>query len=258
MNTWKEQIIEYISALDDAMSPEDADKLIVTEWSRIKDDFIKCQENKINDIVDNSKQLDKSMGMSELITLYRDLFHGRQDVFAARWDNEKTGAHGYAPKCKNEWDRNICGKSMKIKGACKKCAYRENQEITDAMIQQHFTGVGRNALVMGIYPLLEDETCRFLAIDFDKGNWKDEILAAKSVYAEYGIKSYIERSRSGNGGHLWIFFNEPIEAYIARKLGIDAYGIASDMRKYDRMKKYKRRELLAQIKDFFLCLIRIH
>lgn len=220
MNTWKEQIIEYISALDDAMSPEDADKLIMTEWFRIKDDFIKCQENKSNDTVDNSKQLDKSMGMSELITLYRDLFYGRQDVFAVRWDNDKTGAHGYAPKCKNEWDRNICGKSMKIKGACKKCAYRENQAITDAMIQQHFTGVGRNALVMGVYPLLEDETCRFLAIDFDKGNWKDEILAAKSVYAEYGIQSYIERSRSGNGGHLWIFFNEPIEAYIARKLGI--------------------------------------
>ena len=151
--------------------------------------------------------------------MYRELFYGRQDVFAVRWDNEKAGTHGYAPKCKNEWDRNICGKSMRIKGACKKCAYKENQEITNQFIQQHFTGTGRNALVMGVYPLLEDETCRFLAIDFDKKNWQEEILIAKSIYEEYGIKSYIERSRSGNGGHLWIFFNEPIEARLARKLG---------------------------------------
>ena len=220
MNTWKEQLIEYISALDDTMSPEDAEELIMSEWIRIKEEFIKHQELRKSDTVDNTEQLDKAMGMSELIALYKDLFYGRQDVFAVRWDNDKTGAHGYVPKCKNEWDRNICGKSMKIKGACKKCAYRENQAITDAMIQQHFTGAGRNSLVMGTYPLLEDETCRFLAIDFDKGNWKEEILAAKSIYAEYGIQSYIERSRSGNGGHLWIFFNEPIEAYIARKLGI--------------------------------------
>lgn len=146
MNTWKDQIIEYISELDNAMSPEDAEKLIMTEWSRIKEKFIKHQETKKNDTVDNMQQLDKAMGMTELITLYRDLFYGRQDVFAVRWDNDKTGAHGYAPKCNNEWDRNICGKSMKIKGACKKCVYRENQAITNTAIQQHFTGVGRNAL----------------------------------------------------------------------------------------------------------------
>lgn len=220
MNTWKKQLIEYVSSLDDAISPENAEGLILSELARIKEVFSNLQEAEKNDTVDNTEQLHKAMGMSELITLYRDLFYGRQDVFAVRWDNDKTGAHGYAPKCKNEWDRNICGKSMKMKGACKKCAYRENQEITNATIQQHFTGIGRNSLVMGIYPLLEDETCRFLAIDFDKGNWQEEILCAKSVFAEYGIQSYIERSRSGNGGHLWIFFSEPIEAYIARKLGI--------------------------------------
>ena len=126
MNTWKEQLIEYISALDNAMSLEDAEELIMTEWLRLKEKFAKYQEFKESNTVDNSKQLDKAMGVSELIALYRELFYGRQDVFAVRWDNDKTGAHGYAPKCKNEWDRNICGKSMKIKGACKKCAYREN------------------------------------------------------------------------------------------------------------------------------------
>ena len=119
MNTWKQQLIEYISDLDDTLSPKDAEELIMSEWVRIKEKYIKHQEPKKNDTVDNTEQLDKAMGMSELTALYRDLFYGRQDVFAVRWDNDKTGAHGYAPKCKNEWDRNICGKSMKIKGACK-------------------------------------------------------------------------------------------------------------------------------------------
>lgn len=220
MNGWKERLIKYIEALDEDISPEEAEKLVLTEMDQIKKEAsAKAQEHLAAEIVDNHNQLNKSIGMSELVALYRELFYGRQDVFAVRWDNEKAGTHGYAPKCKNEWDRNICGKSMRIKGACKKCAYKENQEITNQFIQQHFTGTGRNALVMGVYPLLEDETCRFLAIDFDKKNWQEEILIAKSIYEEYGIKSYIERSRSGNGGHLWIFFNEPIEARLARKLG---------------------------------------
>lgn len=220
MSEWKERLIKYIETLDEFISPEEAEKLVLTEMNRIKQEAsAKVQEKLTAEIVNNRNQLNKSMGMSELVALYRELFYGRQDVFAVRWDNEKAGTHGYAPKCKNEWDRNICGKSMRIKGACKKCAYKENQEITNQFIQQHFTGTGRNALVMGVYPLLEDETCRFLAIDFDKKNWQEEILIAKSIYAEYGIKSYIERSRSGNGGHLWIFFSEPIEARLARKLG---------------------------------------
>jgi hypothetical protein len=221
MDNWKQHLITYISALDESVRLEEADKLIHKELLRIK----KANEDKaeIGSVrhVDNFSQLNRAMNMPELIALYRDLFYGRQDVFAIRWENEKAGTHGYAPKCKNEWDRNICGKSMRIKGACKKCAYRENQEITDSLIQQHFTGRGRDTLAMGVYPLLEDETCRFLAIDFDKGNWQEEILTVKSIYLEYGIESYIERSRSGNGGHLWIFFREPIEAHIARKLGIE-------------------------------------
>lgn len=221
MNSWKERLMEYLQSLDDSMLPEEAEKLFLTEWANIKEEFLQKQnETKIIPSVDNYVQADQSMTMAQLVALYRELFYGRQDVYAVRWENQKAGTHGYAPKCKNEWDRNICGKAMRIKGACKKCVYKENQEITDATIQQHFTGTGVNALVMGVYPLLEDESCRFLAIDFDKGNWQEEILVAKRVYEEYGIKSYIERSRSGNGGHLWVFFKESIEAHIARKLGI--------------------------------------
>ncbi len=222
MPGWRDRFIAYIKSLDENITVDDAEPLIYDELTRIKE--VCSEETSKSDMAsgsaDHSNQPDKRMEMTELIAIYRELFYGRQDVFAIRWDNEKTGVHGYAPKCKNEWDRNICGKAKRIKGACKNCAYRENQEITDSFVQQHFMGTGRNALVMGIYPLLEDETCKFLAIDFDKKGWQDEILSAKSVFTEYGIDSYIERSRSGNGGHLWVFFCDHVEAHIARKLGI--------------------------------------
>jgi hypothetical protein len=145
MNNWKERLIAYISALDESVQPEEADKLIHQEFLRIKEENADRTELVSDRQVDNFSQLDKPIDMPELIALYRDLFYGRQDVFAVRWENEKACTHGYAPKCKNEWDKNICGKSMRIKGACKKCAYRENQEITDSLIQQHFTGNGRNS-----------------------------------------------------------------------------------------------------------------
>ncbi len=241
MATWKDKLLKTISLLDEEMPLDKAEMCLWDEWTKIKN--VCEQESEVIKKVataDNSVTVDKTMGISQLIALYRDLFYGRQDVFAVRWDNGKVGTHGYAPKCKNEWDRNICGKTMRIKGACKKCAYRENQEITDALIQQHFIGVGKNSLVMGIYPLLEDETCRFLAIDFDKGNWQEEILAAKRIYEEYGIKSYIERSRSGNGGHLWIFFCEPIEARIARKLGIKVLETAMNRKGSSKFDSFDR------------------
>ena len=220
MNTWKEHLIEYIQNLDEEMALDAVNELVVIELKKMKEKFLKeCNEIKSKEVADSNIQSNKNLSMQELITLFRELFYGRQDIYAVRWENEKTEKHGYSPKCKNEWERNICGKQKGIKGACKTCSYKENQEITDEVVRQHFTGAGKNSLVMGVYPLLEDETCRFLAIDFDKKNWQEEILIAKSIYEEYGIKSYIERSRSGNGGHLWIFFSEPIEARLVRKLG---------------------------------------
>ena len=223
MNDWKQQLIAYIQKLDSGLSFYEAKSVVLQELSVMEHDYSLVEKEDITTVrsVDvNTDEPNRSLSIDELIKLFRDLFYGRQDVFAIRWDNEKSGTHGYAPKCSNEWDRKLCGKTQRIKGACKKCSYRENQPITDSIIRQHFTGIGRNALAIGVYPLLQNEMCRFLAIDFDKGNWKAEILAAKKVYKEYGIESYIERSRSGNGGHLWIFFEEEIEARIARQLGI--------------------------------------
>ena len=99
MNGWKERLIKYIEALDEDISPEEAEKLVLTEMDQIKKEAsAKAQEHLAAEIVDNHNQLNKSIGMSELVALYRELFYGRQDVFAVRWDNEKAGTHGYAPK----------------------------------------------------------------------------------------------------------------------------------------------------------------
>lgn len=121
MNTWKEHLIQYVKSLDDSLLPEEAEELLLVELERIKRGIsVKNKESSANNVADNHEQLNRPMGMAELITLYRELFYGRQDVFAVRWYNEKDGKQGYSPKCKNEWDRNICGKAMRIKGACKK------------------------------------------------------------------------------------------------------------------------------------------
>lgn len=223
MNAWQQRLITYIQKLDAGQSFCDGRRLVLQELAAMEQDYAASKTDSSGATSSANQQSDivsQPLPIEELIKLFRELFYGRQDVFAVRWDNEKAGTHGYAPKCKNEWDRNLCGKTQCIKGACKKCSYRENQKITNSVIQQHFIGSGRNALTIGVYPLLSNEMCRFLAIDFDKGNWKDEMLAAKKVYQEYGIESYMERSRSGKGGHLWIFFREEIEARIARQLGL--------------------------------------
>ena len=110
MNNWKQHLIAYITALDESISPEEADKRIHEEMVRIKENCSeKLQETlNVNDKINNNTPLDKSIGLPELITLYRELFYGRQDVFAVRWDNDKTGTHGYAPKCKKLFS--ICTK----------------------------------------------------------------------------------------------------------------------------------------------------
>lgn len=156
MNTWKEYLIEYIQNLDEKMPLERANELIAIELMKMKEEFLKkSNEDKSEMVTANNTQLNKNTSIQELIALFRELFYGRQDVYAVRWENEKVGKDGYSPKCKNEWERNICGKQKGIKGACKTCSYRENQEITDEAVRQHFTGMGKNSLVMGVYPLLE-------------------------------------------------------------------------------------------------------
>lgn len=155
---------------------------------------------------------------AEKIELFRRLFAGRPDVFPVRWDNRKTGRSGYSPACSNEWARGICGKP-KIK--CGECPHQAFIPPSDDIIEKHLRGGDARSgdFVAGVYPLLQDETCWFLAADFDKESWADDARALLDTCHTRGIAAALERSRSGNGGHVWIFFAEPVPARIARQLG---------------------------------------
>ena len=110
------------------------------------------------------------------IEIFRSLFRGREDVFPKRFESKKTGKSGYQPVCANEWKRGFCGKP-KIK--CSECPYREWVPVSDSVIEKHLRGTDERGhdYTIGVYPLLEDETCFFLAVDFDKKNYREDVQA---------------------------------------------------------------------------------
>src|SRR5208337_3140579 len=155
------------------------------------------------------------------IALFQSLFRGREDVYPRRFESSKTGKVGYHPACRNEWIRPLC-KKPKIK--CGECSNREFLPVTDEVIRNHLLGTdpqsrSKRDFTVGVYPLLLDETCRFIAADFDKSEWIEDIESVLEVCKSHNIPAAVERSRSGNGGHLWIFFSSPIPAALARQMG---------------------------------------
>ena len=152
------------------------------------------------------------------IALFRSLFRGREDVYPQRFESRQTGRAGYSPACGNEWVRGICEKP-RIK--CSECPHQRFLAITDEVIRWHLCGHDDNGreFVMGVYPMLRDETCFFLAADFDKATWQEDTGAFLETCREMNVPAALERSRSGNGGHVWLFFNEAVPAALARKLG---------------------------------------
>jgi superfamily II DNA or RNA helicase/very-short-patch-repair endonuclease len=152
------------------------------------------------------------------IALFRSLFRGRDDVYPRRFESRKTGKSGYSPVCANEWIQGICEKP-RIK--CADCPHQRFLPITDNVIRWHLSGQDDNGrdFVMGVYPMLLDESCLFLAADFDKTTWQEDAKAFLGTCGQMDLPAALERSRSGNGGHIWIFFGEPVPASLARKLG---------------------------------------
>ena len=155
------------------------------------------------------------------IRLFRSLFRGRDDLFPRRFENSRTGKSGYSPVCRNEWAAGVC---QKPKIACQECNFRAFVPVSDEIIRNHLQGndpqeYAAKDFTIGVYPLLSDETCWFLAVDFDKSAWAEDARAFLETCAIYQVPASLERSRSGNGGHVWIFFETPIPASIARRLG---------------------------------------
>ncbi len=162
--------------------------------------------------------IDRQSPAEAKIRLFRSLFRGREDIYARRFESRKTGKSGYAPACENEWVRGVCEKP-RVK--CAECPHRRFLASTDDVIRSHLSGFDFDGqpFVAGIYPLLPDETCWFLAIDFDKNDWREDAAACLETCRCLNLPAALERSRSGSGAHLWFFFEEPIPAALARRLG---------------------------------------
>jgi len=149
---------------------------------------------------------------AEKMSIFRRLFRGRTDVYPIRWESKTTGKSGYAPACGNEWLAGVCEKP-RIK--CGECNNRLLIPLSDQVIYEHLAG----KRTVGVYPLLPDDTCHFLAADFDEEQWREDAKAFYQSCQELGVPVALEISRSGNGAHAWVFFSGSVSARDARRLG---------------------------------------
>ena len=152
-----------------------------------------------------------SLSTDQKVTLFRRLFLGRTDVYPVRWES-KAGKTGYAPACANEWRAGVCEKP-RIK--CADCGHRSLIALTDRTIFDHLAG----RHTTGVYPLLTNDTCNFLAVDFDDAEWREDAKGFAKSCSELGVPVALEVSRSGEGAHAWLFFSASVAARDARRLG---------------------------------------
>ncbi|WP_057457312.1 TOTE conflict system archaeo-eukaryotic primase domain-containing protein [Pseudomonas syringae] len=193
------------------------------EW-RLPNELVKLPEAPL----ERSQQLDTDGKLA----LFRSLFRGRTDVYPIRWES-KAGKSGYAPACANEWRPGVCEKP-RIK--CGDCGNRQLLPLTDEVVYRHLAG----EVVVGIYPLLSDDTCYFLAVDFDEAEWRDDSKAFVQSCHELNIPVALEVSRSGRGAHGWIFFERNVPACDARRLGAAIISHACERTRQLALSSYDR------------------
>ena len=213
-------------------------------------------ENGITDVLPaKTEKLASEQSAVELARRFFSYFWGRTDVYSRRVQNKNTGKAGYFPQCDNFWRFGLCPKAQRIKKACKDCEHRAWTRLQAHQIVEHLRGNKADSSdVIGIYPLFPDNTCRFIVFDFDNHEsdvnlldfdntlaWQEEVAALREICRQNAIPVLIERSRSGKGAHVWIFFDAPVEAVLARRFafallakGAESVNLKS-FRYYDRL-----------------------
>jgi len=205
------------------------------EVAKIEDELAVLESDAQLDLNDSSlpAQQEKPRTPAEKIALFLDLFGTRRSVYPQRWENEKSGKSGYSPVCNNEWRPGIC---YKPKVKCAECAHQRFPPLDESAVEAHLRG----RRTLGVYAIAADDSCRFLAADFDGGGWQDNVLAYREAAERLGVTVAIERSRSGNGAHAWIFFASPVPAVAARRLGLILVAKASVLRPGLGLEAYDR------------------
>ena len=203
-------------------SPEQENAILREENARLRQiladhniplpQLVLTQNPPLPNIVETTVQVDTEERATKRIALFRSLFRGREDVHAVRFEN-KDGRPGYAPAAIKDWNAINASRPEDRKKVDQKT--KRFLPVTDVVIANHLFG----KTTVGIYPLLPDETCWFLAADFDKKTWQDDSLALLETCHQFSVPAALERSRSGKGGHIWIFFDHALPAITARKLG---------------------------------------
>ena len=170
------------------------------------------------------------MQPADKIKLYRSLFMGRNDAFARRWD--KNG--NYFPDYTFNWDEFNAHKASG--GTVKNFQNKQLTPLTDEVVRKHLTG----QITIGIYPILEDNTSYFLAADFDGTNWLEDCNNYQQEIAKFGLSGYIERSRSGNGGHVWVFFENSYPCHKSRVIGLEVVRKVLKLSTFDKEASFDR------------------
>ncbi len=180
-----------------------------------------------------SAPVDVNADPAEKIRLFLSLFKGREDLYARRWESKDGARAGYMPVCQNDGKFGLC---RKFNVKCSSCDHRSYAPLGENVVDAHLRG----KFVAGVYPLLQDETCHFLAIDFDKEGWQEDASTLRDVCGAFNIPVAFERSRSGQGSHAWFFFTAPVSASLARKFGSGLLTHAMSQRHEIKFKSYDR------------------
>lgn len=210
--------MDYDSLLDKYQKLRKENEKLRAENSYLQECLSANKDLKISDFANTQTDIstytciNQNSPAAQKIELYMSFFKGRPDVYAKRWINHKKGTAGYSPVCTNEWRKGYC---YKPKVKCVTCQNQAFAPYDQQAVKAHLTG----NVEAGVYPMLDDETCYFLAIDFDKSNWQESTTIIRRICDDWDISCGVERSRSGNGAHIWFFFEEAVPASLARKFG---------------------------------------